>query len=219
MMSATPFSTPFLSGKFADEIPLSDIDIPGGKAPRNLLRSIREQGLIEPPVLVEHPYGDQRYGILAGIRRLQSIREIDPNATVVAIIRCDAQASPGVTIAENLVRSRNVLAELEAYVELKRQSLSDEDIQKSLGLFKRDVKTLAVLRNVCPSGKTALREGKLAPSSAMVLAKMKASQQEAYFDEHPDAVSKYTLASVKEWRMRQLLPDAQLSFLADMPLA
>lgn len=217
-MMRTPFKNAIMCGVFVDDLPLHSIDIPQGKAPRNLVRSIQEQGLIEPPVLLESSYGRQTLTILAGIRRLQAIREINPDATVAAIIRNDAKASPAVTLSENLVRSRNFVSEIQAFRALRRQSLSEEDIQKALGLYKRDVKKLAQLTNLSETAEKALEAGKIAPTAAMVLAKMKKSQQDDFFAEHPDAVSKYTLASVKEWRMRQLLPDAQLSFLTDMPL-
>jgi len=135
----------------------------------------------------------------------------------VAIIRNDAQASPAVTITENLVRSRNYVSEIQAFRELHKQSLSDEDIQKQLGLYKRDVKKLAQLSNLSDKAEKALENGKIAPSAALVLAKLGKRQQDDFFAEHPDSVSRYTLASVKDWRMQQLLPDSQLSFLADMP--
>lgn len=216
-MIQTKFNNTLMSGVFVDDLPLKNIEIPEGKAPRNLVRSIREQGLIEPPVLLENQHGNRSLTILAGIRRLQAIREINAEALVVAIIRSDAKASPGVTLCENLVRSRNFVSEIKAFRELRKQSLSEDEIQKTLGLYKRDVKKLAQLTTLSKLSEEALEAGKIAPSSAMVMAKMSKSQQDAFFDAHPDAVSKYTLASVKDWRMKQLLPDAQLSFLADMP--
>lgn len=211
------FNNTMMSGVFCDDLPLSSIEIPDGKAPRNLVRSIREQGLIEPPVLLDTQTGNKTFTVLAGIRRLQAIREINPDALVVAIIRSDAKASPAVTLSENLVRSRNFVAEIQAYKALRRQSLNEDDIQKHLGLYKRDVKKLEQLVNLSAKAEAALEAGKLAPSAALVMAKMEKQQQDAFFDEYPDVVSKYTLASVKDWRMRQLLPDSQLSFLADMP--
>lgn len=216
-MVKTTFKNTLMCGVFVDDLPLHRIEIPDGKAPRNLVRSIREQGLIEPPVLLETHYGEQIFRVLAGIRRLQAIREINPEAHVVAIIRNDAQASPAVTITENLVRSRNYASEIQAFRELHKQSLSDEDIQKQLGLYKRDVKKLAQLSNLSDKAEKALENGKIAPSAALVLAKLGKHQQDDFFAEHPESVSRYTLASVKDWRMQQLLPDSQLSFLADMP--
>ena len=217
-MMQTAFTNPYSSGVFCDNMPLSHIDIPEGKAPRNLLRSIREQGLIEPPVLLDRGDGSGQLGILAGIRRLQAIRELAPQGAVTAIIRSDRLASPGVTLTENLVRSRNLLSELDAYLSLLKQGMDDDDIQNAMGIFKRDLNTLNQLSHLGPKAKAFLGEGKIAPSSAKVLAKLSIKDQDAFFSEH-GTQAKYTLASVKAWRMHCLLPNAQLSFLKDMPLS
>lgn len=212
------FCNPFMKGTFVDDLSLDQIDIPEGKAPRNLVRSIQEQGLIEPPVVQQCDYGETRYRILAGIRRLQAVQEINPEGTVVAIVRTHPYNGAEITLSENIVRSRNFVSELHAFRDLRRLSLSEEDIQKQLGIYKRDVKKLAQLAQLSVAAESALAHGKISPSAALVLAKMPRTVQDEFFASCPAETSKYTLASVKTWRMQHLLPSSQLTFLADMPL-
>ncbi len=212
------FCNPFMKGTFIDDLPLSQIEIPEGKAPRNLVRSIQEQGLIEPPVVQQCDYGETRYRILAGIRRLQAVQEISPEGTVVAIVRVHHYNGADITLTENIVRSRNFVSELHAFRDLRRLSMTEEDIQKQLGLYKKDVKKLAQLAQLSLPAEHAMAQGKLSPSAALILAKMPAAVQDEFLASCPPETSKYTLASVKAWRMQHLLPSAQLSFLADIPL-
>lgn len=131
------FCNPFMKGAFIDDLPLSQIDIPEGKAPRNLVRSIQEQGLIEPPVVQQCDYGEIRYRILAGIRRLQAAQEISPDGTVVAIVRVHNYNGADITLAENIVRSRNFVSELHAFRDLRRLSMTEKISRSSLDSIKK----------------------------------------------------------------------------------
>ena len=208
------------AGAFLAEVLLSEIDIPEGRAPRGLVHSIRNLGLIEPVVLTEPSpeFGNPLCHVIAGRRRLLALQELK-KTSVIAIMHNDSLADNAQhTLSENLMRSRNLVSELQAYRDLRRNGKTDEDIQVELGLFKRDVKQLAMLASMAPITETMLTVGRIAPSSAKVLAKLSHSDQEQFFS-HVKEDCKFTLASAKEWRMRCLFPHNQLTFLEDIPFA
>ena len=202
------------------EVALSDIGIPEGRAPRNLVRSIAHQGVIEPVILKYATFGDNQFEVVAGRRRLQACRELKLES-VVSLVRAKAEsetALASVTLSENLVRSRNLLSEVEAFRELRMGGLDDDVIQSELGLFRRDVRGLETLSQMAPATEEALRTGKISPSSAKTLAKLPPDVQEAFFSENPPEKSKYTLKSVQAWRMRYLFPSNQMSCLETIPM-
>lgn len=199
------------------EIPLAQIRIPEGRAPRNLVKNIQARGLIEPVVLRQAEDGSDGFEPVAGRRRLQALLEMGCQS-VIAIVRVEAddQCPADITLSENLVRSRNLLSEVHAYREMRQSGRSMEDIQKELGIFKRDLKTLDILSNMSPMTESALGSGQLSPSGARVMAKLPTEAQNAYFTQ--SASEKYTLESVKVWRMSYLFQPDQMSFLMEIPL-
>lgn len=199
------------------EVPIDKIHVPDGRAPRNLVKNIMARGLIEPVVLRQAEDGSDGFEIVAGRRRLQALLEMGCK-TVVAIVRSetDAQSPADITLSENLVRSRNLLSEVYAYREMRQSGLSMEDIQKELGIFKRDLKTLEILSSMSARTEAALESGQLTPSGAKILAKLPPEMQDAFFTQ--SASEKYTLESVKAWRMSYLFQPDQMSFLLEIPL-
>lgn len=219
MTILTKISNEHFQGTALAEIPLEQIDMPQGRAPRGLVHSIQTQGLIEPVVLAapNASVGQDLYPVIAGRRRLQALREIGAE-TVIAILQAGTLSeNAGATLSENLLRSRNLVSEIQAYRDLRRLGKQAEEIQKELGLFKRDVKALAVLASMAPVTESMLYEGRIAPSAAKVLAKLSREDQEAYFAQADPDTGKFTLATVTAWRKNLLFSAKQMSFLADIP--
>lgn len=214
-------TNPHFAGVALAEVDLSEIDIPAGKAPRGLVRNIRQHGLMEPVILVSpaRDIGQEHYSVVAGRRRLMALREIEAE-TVVAILQSGTLSeNAGSTLSENLLRSRNLVSEVQAYRDLVRQDMTDEEIQVWLGLFKRDVKSLSLLSSMAPITESMLICGRLSPSAAKVLAKLDPEQQKAFFDQQDQEEGKFTLAAVQEFRKQCLFPGHQLSFLEGIPLS
>ncbi len=209
--------SPSMRASMLGEIPLTQIHIPEGRAPRTLVKNILARGLIEPVVLRLAEDGSGGFEPVAGRRRLQALLEMGYKS-VIAIVRTetDGQSSADITLSENLVRSRNLLSEVHAYREMRQSGRSLEDIQKELGIFKRDLKTLEILSSMSSRTESALESGQLSPSGAKVLAKLPTETQDAYFSQ--SASDKYTLESVKVWRMSYLFQPDQISFLLEIPL-
>lgn len=217
MKCLTKIESPSMRASMLGEIPLTQIHIPEGRAPRTLVKNILARGLIEPVVLRLAEDGSGGFEPVAGRRRLQALLEMGCKS-VVALVRVenDGQSPADITLSENLVRTRNLLSEVHAYREMRQSGRSLEDIQKELGIFKRDLKTLDVLSSMGLRTESALAEGLLSPSGAKVLAKLPTEAQEAYFTQ--SGAEKYTLESVKVWRMSYLFQPDQMSFLLELPL-
>lgn len=217
MKCLAKIESPSMRPSLLGEIPLTQIRIPDGRAPRTLVKNIVARGLIEPVVLRQAEDGSDGFELVAGRRRLQALLEMGCK-TVIAIVRTetDGQSSADITLSENLVRSRNLLSEVHAYREMRQSGRSLEDIQKELGIFKRDLKTLDILSSMSPRTESALECGQLSPSGAKILAKLPTETQDAYFTQ--SASDRYTLESVKVWRMSYLFQPDQMSFLLEIPL-
>lgn len=220
MKILTHLNSSNFAGSSVADVPLSEIDLPEGRAPRGLVKSIKNQGLIEPVVLTfpNPDVGDQFCHVIAGRRRLMALRELNAESVVAIMQAGTLSQNAGQTLVENLQRSRNLLSELQAYRDLLREGKSSEEIQKWLGLFKRDVKLLQTLANMAPITEVMLHQGRIAPSTAKVLAKLSKEDQQAFFEQPgTDETSKFTLESVHAWRKSCLFPRQQLSFLASIP--
>ena len=217
MKCLATIESPSMRTSMLGEIPLTQIHIPEGRAPRTLVKNILARGLIEPVVLRLAEDGSSGFEPVAGRRRLQALQEMGCTS-VIAIVRTEGEGhSPAdITLSENLVRSRNLLSEVHAYREMRQSGRSLEDIQKELGIFKRDLKTLETLSSMSPRTEAALESGRLSPSGAKVLAKLPAEAQDTFFTQC--AAEKYTLESVKLWRMAYLFQPDQMSFLLEIPL-
>lgn len=217
MKCLAKINSPSMRPSMLGEVPLAQIHIPDGRAPRTLVKNIMARGLIEPVVLRQAADGSDGFELVAGRRRLQALLEMGCKS-VIAIVRAetDGQSPADITLSENLVRSRNLLSEVHAYREMRQSGRSMEDIQKELGIFKRDLKTLDILSSMSSRTESALESGQLSPSGAKVLAKLPAETQDAFFTQ--SASEKYTLESVKVWRMSYLFQPDQMSFLLEIPL-
>lgn len=79
MRVLTNIQVAHFAGSSLAEVALSEIDIPDGRAPRGLVKSIRNHGLIEPVVLTQPSpeVGDDLCHVIAGRRRLMALRELE----------------------------------------------------------------------------------------------------------------------------------------------
>ncbi|WP_018234220.1 ParB/RepB/Spo0J family partition protein [Thioalkalivibrio thiocyanodenitrificans] len=205
-------------------VPVSSIFGGGVQARPSMVRSIKSRGLRSLPVVREVRDADRErwaeegfldtgfeYAIEAGRHRIAAIKELNIQEVPVIVAEDDADET---TLVENLVRGRNLISELEALEGLLDAGKEPEDIQKELGIFKRDLNRLRRLSNMGKVTRGKLAAGLIAPSTGEVLAKMPEQYQEAFFK----AADKTTLKAAREFLWKYRLPSNQLDFLAeDLP--
>ena len=99
----------------------------------DLVRSIREHGLLNPLIVREN--GDGRYEILAGGRRFVACKKIGYRAVRCVILDRDDTRAVEVSIIENLQRKKMTLEEeVEAIRRLEKIYGSLDEVAKVLGL-------------------------------------------------------------------------------------
>jgi ParB/RepB/Spo0J family partition protein len=133
-------------------------------------------GVIEPIVARPHPQpsGPIRYEIVAGERRwlagaLAGLTEVP------ALVREVADADlVAFQLTENLQRKTiDALEEAEGYDELRKaKKLNADQVADLLGVSRSTVFNRLKLLELCPEARKAIEEGKLAPSSAMLIARI-----------------------------------------------
>lgn len=191
------------------------------KVSPSMVRSIQHTGAqslitVRKPTLEERCRWEQEglgaaaydYVVIAGRRRYRAFEQLQYPEIAVLIRNVDHEGEQE-TLVENLVRDKNLMAEFEAYEGLIAQNVSEDEMQKELGVFKRDLNKLHRLLDMAEATRKALRQGTIAPSTAVTLAKLPEDEQARFFEE----AHKYTLTAAREWVRLYRLPSSQLEFL------
>lgn len=219
---------------FCGEIRVLDTsDLPGTETialTPKFLANIQKEGLqsliVVEPTDPETDRSGYAFRILAGRRRLAAFRALEYSkipAIVVprahqdrSLLHPEEDREPhtrSVTLSENLARSRNYIAELEAFETLVSQGMSREQIAKTFGLLERELKQLDRLRGMSQELRAALALHQIAPSTALVLATLNHQDQDKFL-----AMSDRTLKSARLWKQRVLIKTDQFDFLdQDLP--
>ena len=168
------------------EIPVGDID-PNTEQPRRsfpeeamtqLSASVKEQGILQPLLVVEQPGG--RYRIVAGERRWRAARQAGL-ATVPCIVRdMDMIRQMEVSLIENLQREDlNPIEEAEGYQVLMSQySMTQEETAQRVGKSRSAVANALRLLNLCPPVRAMVEDGRLTNGHARALLPLSPALQE-----------------------------------------
>lgn len=185
------------------EIPVGDID-PNAEQPRRafpeegmaqLSASVKEQGVLQPLLVVEQPNG--RYRIVAGERRWRACRQAGL-ATVPCIVRdMDMIQQMEVTLIENLQREDlNPMDEAAAIRALMQQcGYTQETVALRLSKSRPVIANLLRLLTLPDEVTAMIREGQLSAGHARVLAGL---------DRDEDKIALAHETVLKSYSVRQL---------------
>ena len=185
------------------EIPVGDID-PNAEQPRRafpeegmaqLSASVKEQGVLQPLLVVEQPNG--RYRIVAGERRWRACRQAGL-ATVPCIVRdMDMIQQMEITLIENLQREDlNPMDEAAAIRALMQQcGYTQETVALRLSKSRPVIANLLRLLTLPDEVTAMIREGQLSAGHARVLAGL---------DRDEDKIALAHETVLKSYSVRQL---------------
>jgi ParB/RepB/Spo0J family partition protein len=141
-----------------------------------LADSIRAMGMMLPIIARPHPkpVGPAKYEIVAGERRWLAADKAG-QVTAPVIVRAIAEADlVQFQLTENLQRKTiDQLEEAEGYDELRKlKKVSADQVADLLGVSRSTVFNRLKLLDLCPEALQAVREAKIPPSSAMLIARI-----------------------------------------------
>jgi len=116
---------------------------------RELMESIRENGLLQPLVVRPAPAAEGRYELVAGERRFRSLQSLGWEDAPVMVRDVDDETLLVLALVENLQREAlNPMEEAEGYQSLgERFSLTQDEIARAVGKDRSTVaNTLRLLR-------------------------------------------------------------------------
>jgi ParB/RepB/Spo0J family partition protein len=154
-----------------DELPQ---DLLGSDPSKSFLDSVRNFGLIEPIGLIEN---GSAYDIAYGRRRIKAARHLKLGSIPAMIYPAGWTPAEVLALIENQHRCENVVAKLEAIDTLRRQATSEE-ICKAVGINKLQLhQAIHLLDGLIPGLLDALKENRIAVSTAKKALKLNADQQ------------------------------------------
>jgi len=159
------------------EIPIGDIER-NPHQPRvhfdhaeleELISSIKEHGILQP--LVVCPFGEGKYQLIAGERRLRAMGILGYRTVPVVIRDATEQQKLELALIENIQRQDlNALEEAQAYVDLAEEfGLTQEEIARKVGKSRPQVANTMRLLQLPAEIKQALIEKKISPTNARTL--------------------------------------------------
>jgi ParB family transcriptional regulator, chromosome partitioning protein len=174
-----PETTPQPPANGSHEVNLSLIypnpDQPRKFFPREALEelalSIKEQGLIEPLVVVPR---DNKFMLVAGERRWRACQMAGLETVPVRVIEADDRQIAEMALVENLQRQDlTPLEEARAFREMLNKGYTKEELARKLG-FKQvwRVDERLSLLNLAPKFQEALTLGALSPSQAFEMSRL-----------------------------------------------
>ena len=167
------------------EIAIGDID-PNPDQPRRafseesiaqLAQSIREQGLLQPILVV--PMNGGRYRIVAGERRWRAARIAGLAEVPAIVIEADDRKMTELSLIENLQREDlDPIEEAEGYKTLMdNYHLTQEEAAERVGKSRSAVANSLRLLGLCPEVRQMLQNGDLSGGHARALLPLKADLQ------------------------------------------
>lgn len=159
-----------------DELTAKDIPKPGAALKRN----IAAWGVLQP-VLV-HRNGDDKLVVVDGNRRTLAARAAD------VMVPCVVTANLGylkhvATMMLNSLHERNLIAEMESIDALLDEGATVESIANMTGTSKATVEKRLKLRNLNPTIRQMVVDGKIANGIAERVAKLSKPEQERLLEE------------------------------------
>lgn len=138
--------------------------------------NVAQHGVIQPILLIKRHKGD-KYDLAAGRRRIVAAKKSGLETVPARVWPAGYTKKYVLTLAENVNRRGNILAEYEALEALIGSGDTEEDIILKTGLTKKNVKSLLSLRNLEASIKAAFEGGIIKPKVALEAAKLGKSSQ------------------------------------------
>ena len=145
-----------------------------------LKESIKAKGVITP--LLVRPLGEgAEYEIVAGHRRFRAAKSAGLEAVPAIIRELDDNATLEVMLIDNLQRADlHPLEEAEGYEELQKlNGYSVDDLAAKVGKSRAYVYGRMKLTALCPEARKAFYEGKLNPSTALLIARIPVAKLQA----------------------------------------
>jgi len=175
------------------EIPLSLIEFPHFDVPKKFLESVKEHGILEPPIV--EPLLDGRYRVIAGRRRLNAARLLGFNA-VKCIVK-EGGDSTVLTLVENFHRTDNPALEAELIAKLiEERKLKKTEVAKLLNVSNSHITKRLKLLNLIPEIFEKLKRFEINITVARELARLKPEEQREYLS-NPE--SKWTVEDVEQF--------------------
>jgi ParB family transcriptional regulator, chromosome partitioning protein len=186
---------------------------------RDLARSIRQQGILQPLIVQPHPDRDGRYRLLAGHRRYEAAQLAGLNA-IPAIIRhgvSDDQALELMLVENCQRRELNPMERAEAYGALINRGYTQTDIARRTGTAGSTVSYFLALLDLDETAREQVRSGQLTVQAAVNAvrrtrraARKKAGSTATYAWEpdhltgaHPQAKNARRLCDARQHTMRR----------------
>jgi ParB/RepB/Spo0J family partition protein len=157
------------------ELPLTVLALGNGQGPdTSLVQSIQRFGLLQPIIAMTR---GETWVVIDGRRRCLAAISIGWE-TIPAYVLPAGSVNPHVVqLASHVLRSRNRAAEIDAIEALMKDGSDEDTIVAATGLMKGEIRALLPLTNLPPMLRTALREGKMAASTAQEAAKLSPQAQ------------------------------------------
>jgi ParB/RepB/Spo0J family partition protein len=138
------------------------------KPRKALVQSIQDQGFLPAFPIVVTQIGNGVYNILDGRRRTAAALQAGLK-TVPSVV---AEGDAAFTILAHATRSENLVAELQAYQELQRAGMSEEQIARAGYATLQRIRKIAKLNRLIPEIATRVEKGEIAPGVAFQITKM-----------------------------------------------
>jgi ParB/RepB/Spo0J family partition protein len=176
-----------------------------------LAKSIKVEGLINPPTVVD--CGDGTYRIIAGRRRIAAVRQLKWKEVFVRIIdESDADRLESIGLSENVNRQKmHPLDEAELF---KKKLDAGEDIKNVAAYYDRSISGIHHRVRLCDLREELqgmFRDGRLSLSGAALIASLPDGNQEKFF-------KKYGEKNPEIWEINGFIHQVQhctLSCIAD----
>ena len=169
------FEPETVSVELADLVPLRSIEpnVLKGKKFQQILSSVREIGVIEPPTVVRQEGGTGKYYLVHGYLRVQALRELEA-LSVVCLVATDDEVYTGNKRINRLApiqEQRMILKAIE-------RGVSEERIAQVLNVNVSSIRRKrSLLDGICPEAANLLRNRQCAYATFRCLRKMKPVRQ------------------------------------------
>jgi hypothetical protein len=187
-------------------IPLKTVSASALKSPKysQIVASIREVGIIEPPVVSRDAQSRGRYILLDGHLRLEALKELG-EMEVTCLVSTDDEAF---TYNKHISRL-STIQEHRMILQAIKRGVPEEKIAKALNIdAKSIVSKRDLLKGICPEAVDMLKDKMVAAATFPILRRMKAFRQiEAVALMNDSNVYSYTYAQA----LLAATPKAQLT--------
>src|SRR5579885_1129006 len=133
---------------------------------RQILASIREIGIVEPPVVAPRRKGQQKYILLDGLLRIEALREIGERE-VVCLVSTDDEAF-------TYNRHKNRLSPIQEHrmiLQAIKRGVSEEKLARALNLhIDNIIRKRDLLNGICPEAAELLKD-KMVPNNVFTVLK------------------------------------------------